>query len=98
HRDPGAAALRVGDAAPADVVASLAFARRWPAVPAELLRPRFDQANVARVLDVLEAEFDRVLVERRRHFVDERFAGEMDLRADRIAPMRRATARGEMQQ
>ena len=50
------------------------------------------------VLDVAQAELDRVDVERRRDLVHERFAREVDLRPDRIAQMRAAQRRGAIEQ
>ncbi len=50
------------------------------------------------VLHVAQPELDRVDVKRRRHFVHEGFAGEMDLRPDRIAQMRGAQRRGAIEQ
>ena len=49
------------------------------------LRRRLDHGDVARLLDVAQAEFDRVGADRGGDLVDERLAGEMDLRPDRIA-------------
>src|SRR5262249_24796796 len=86
----GAVALGIGDAAPRDLVAALILARRGSRLPARLFSRGLDHRDVARVLDVTQAEFDRIEVERRRHLVHERLAGEMDLRTDRIAQMRAA--------
>ena len=97
-RAGGAVALRIGDAAAGDRVAGLVLARRGPRVPAGLLGRRLDHRDVARVLDVPQPELDRIDAERRRDLVHERFAGEVDLRPDRIAQMRRAQRRGALEQ
>ena len=60
HRDARAVALRVGDAAAGDLVAGLVLARRRPGLPARLLRRRLDDGDVARILDVAQAELDRI--------------------------------------
>src|SRR5262249_26788455 len=97
-RNAGAVALRVGDAATADLAAGLVATRRRPRLPARLLGRRLDHRDVARVLDVAQAELDRVERQRRRQLVDERFAGEMDLRAYRIAQMGAAQRRAAVEQ
>src|ERR1035437_8105161 len=50
-----------------------------------LLGRRLDHGDVARFLDVTQTKLNRIGVHRRRHFVDEGLAGEVDLRSDRIA-------------
>src|SRR5262249_61040718 len=55
----GAVALGIGDAAAGDLVAGLVLARRGPRLPARLLGRGLDPRDVARVLDVPEAEFQR---------------------------------------
>src|SRR5262249_53490163 len=94
----GAVALGVGDAAAGDLVAGLVLARRGPRLPAGLFGRGLDHRDVARVLDVTQAEFDRVEVERRRHLVHGRLAGEVDLRSDWIAQMRAAQRRAALEQ
>src|SRR5262245_62415861 len=94
----GAVALGIGDAAAGDLVAGLILARRGPRLPARLFGGGLDHRDVARVLDVTQAELDGIEVERRRHLVHERLAGEMDLRSDRVAQMRAAQRRGAVEQ
>src|SRR5260370_22894744 len=89
-RDSRPVALHIGDAAPADRVASLVLARRGSADPARALRHGLHQGDVARVLDMAQAELDVTDVRARRHPGQERFAGEVNLRADGIAQMRAA--------
>src|SRR5215469_16029537 len=79
HSDARAVALRIGDAAARDLVAGLILARRGSRLPARLFSGGLDHRDVARVLDVTQAEFDGIEVERRRQLVHERLAGEMDL-------------------
>src|SRR5262249_61451337 len=93
HRNARAVALRIGDAAALDLDAGLVAPRRWPRLPAGLGGRRLDQRNVARILDVPQAGLGRIEHERRRDLVDEGLAREVDLRADRIAHMRRAPRR-----
>src|SRR6516225_5660472 len=97
-RAAGAVALRVGDAAAGDLVAGLVLARRGPRLPARLFGRGLDHRDVARVLDVTQAELDGIEVECRGHLVHERLAGEMDLRSDRIAQMRAAQRRATLEQ
>src|SRR5262249_30122885 len=98
HSDARAVALRIGDAAARDLVAGLILARRGSRLPARLFSGGLDHRDVARVLDVTQAEFDGVEVERRRQLVHERLAGEMDLRSDRIAQMRAAQRGAALEQ
>src|SRR5215470_2408907 len=77
---------------------SATMARRGPRLPARLFGRGLDHRDVARVLDVTQAEFDGIEVERRRHLVHERLAGEMDLRSDRIAQMRATQRRAALEQ
>src|SRR4029077_3447329 len=79
-----AVALRIGDAAAADLGAGLVLARRRPRLPGGLFRRGPDHGDVARILDVAQAELDRIERQRRRHLVDEGLAREVDLRSDRI--------------
>src|SRR5262249_48894374 len=69
-----------------------------PRLPARLFGGGLDHRDVARVLDVTQAELDGIKVERRRRLVHERLAGEMDLRSDRIAQMRAAQRRAALEQ
>src|SRR3984893_1987014 len=86
HRHAGAVALRIGDAAAVDLHARLALRRRtW--LTAEIFGCRLDDGNGARLLEMPEPELDGIEIKRRRHFVHEGFACEVDLRADRIAQM-----------
>src|SRR5471030_2094946 len=98
HRHARAVALRIGDAAAGHFVAGLIAARRGPRVPFRLFRRRLDHGDIARLLDVAQAKLDRVGANRRRHLVDEGFAGEVDLRSDRIAQVRTAQGRGAVEQ
>src|SRR5262249_36102194 len=85
-----AVTLHVSNTAARNLVAALVTARRRPRLPFRLLGCSLDPGDVARFLDVAQAELDRIGVYRGGHLVDEGFAGEVDLRADRIAQMRRA--------
>ena len=96
--DPRAAALRVGDAAPGELVTGLTALRRRAGVPFRPLCRRLDHRDVARIREMTQAEFDRVGICSGRHLVDERLAGEMDLRPDRIAQVRGAQRRGAVEQ
>ena len=78
NRGARPAALHIGDAAPGDLVAGLIPARRRPRLPARLLGRSLHHSLVARVLDVAQAELDRIDAQRRCHFVDEGFAAEVD--------------------
>src|SRR5262249_54258871 len=69
-RAAGAVALGIGDAAGGDLVAGLVLARRGPRLPARLFGGGLDPRDVARVLDVTQAELDGIKVER-RHLVHE---------------------------
>src|SRR5262249_50097845 len=97
-RDPGAVALRVGDAAAGYLVAGLVAARRGPRLPSGFLGRRLDDGDVARVLDVAQPELDRIELETGGDLVDERFAREVDLRPDRVAQMGAAQRRGAVEQ
>src|ERR1700687_4175896 len=97
-RDPRAVALRVSNAAAGHFVAGLVAPRRGPRLPGGFLRHRLEDGDVARVLDMAQAELYRIEIQRRRHLVDEGFAGEVDLRPDRIAQMRAAQGRGAVEQ
>ena len=89
HRHAGAAALRIGDAASRHLDAGLALPAE-PRVPAEFFRRRLDHGDIAGILDVAQAELDRIEIEREGHLVHEGFAREVDLRSHRIAQMRTA--------
>ena len=79
---------------PFTVLPRLALVRRRPRLPAGLLRRRLQHRGCARILDVPQAELERIDPQRMGDFVHERLAGEVDLRADRIAQVRAcATAR-----
>src|SRR5262249_16689050 len=97
-RAAGAVALGIGDAAAGHLVAGLVLARRGPRLPSGFFGGGLDHRDVARVLDVTQAELDGIEVERRRHLVHERLAGEMDLRSNRIAQMRAAQRRAALEQ
>src|SRR4029077_8140262 len=98
HSAARAVALRIGDAAPADLGAGLVLARRRPRLPGGLFRRCLDHRDIARILDVSQAELDRVERQRRRNFVDEGLAREVHLRPDGIAQMRAAQRRGAREQ
>src|SRR5262249_40570627 len=97
-RDPGTVALRIGHAAAGHLGPGLVAPRRGPRLPAGLFRRRLDEGDVARILDVPQPELDRVDVEGVRDLVHERLAREVDLRADRVAQMRRAQRRAAVEQ
>src|SRR5262245_21921937 len=60
--DARAAALALGNARSAALVAGLLLARRGPRLPARLFGRGLDHRDVARVLGVTQAELDRIEV------------------------------------
>ena len=90
------ASLRPYEPGPVTQMA-LTFSTGMPSVPAipfctkcGFCEPVQQVTSPSLIWTVAQAEFDRFGIYRRRDFVDERLAGEMDLRADRIAQMRAA--------
>src|SRR5215470_17654440 len=88
--DAGAVPLRIGNPAARYLAAALVAARRRSCLPLCFLRGRFDHGDIAGLLDMPQSELDRICIHRGCHFVDERFACEVDLRTDRITQMRAA--------
>jgi len=72
--------------------------RRGAPLPLGTLGRRLDDGDAARRLQIAQAESDRVGADRGGDLVDEGFAGELDLRADRVAQVRGARRRGAVEQ
>ena len=98
HRHARCAAHRIGKALPAVDIALLFFTCADVRLPASLGGDRFDRRQIARVRQIAQTKFNGVGVGRQRQFVHERFRGEMDLRATRIAEVRGAQGRGAIEQ
>jgi hypothetical protein len=71
-------------------VSALRSGRRRARLPPGALGRGFDNGDVARRLQIAQAKGDRVRTGRGGDLVDKGFAGELDLRADRVAQMRGA--------
>jgi hypothetical protein len=84
-RDHRPRPLGAGDAAPGQGVVAVGT-RRGARLPPGALGRRVDDGDVARRLQIAQAEGDRVGADRSGDLVDEGFAGGLDLRAHRVAP------------
>ena len=91
--NPRPVTLRVGEATARHLVSGLIAPRRGPRLPSGFFGNRLEQRNIARFLYMAQPEFDRIDIEGSSHLVNERLAGKVDLRPDRIAQMRRAQRR-----